>query len=196
MHWLHHLRGVLPCKYPDQYNQEISKNKAVHVYFAQAIPLITYIDESCLYLKEGKCRICEGVCKNDAIDLKQTPQKKEINVGAIILAPGFEPFDQRRRRNITTGSSRTWSPAWTLSGCCAPRVRTPVRSCALPTESTPTTSPGFNASVPGGSLRAKQLLLGGVLHLYPETGHLTKDHDAGAHCTIFHNDVRSYGKDF
>jgi heterodisulfide reductase subunit A len=25
---------------------------------------------------------------------------------------------------------------------------------------------------------------------------LTKDHDADAECTIFHNDVRSYGKDF
>ncbi|MCX5811864.1 MAG: FAD-dependent oxidoreductase, partial [Proteobacteria bacterium] len=25
---------------------------------------------------------------------------------------------------------------------------------------------------------------------------LTKDHDAGAKCTIFHNDIRSYGKDF
>ena len=48
-----------PVMYPDQYNQEISDNKAVHVYFAQAIPLVTYIDESCLYLKEKKCRICE-----------------------------------------------------------------------------------------------------------------------------------------
>jgi heterodisulfide reductase subunit A len=66
-----------PVKYPDQYNQEISKNKAVHVYFAQAIPLITYIDESCLYLKEKKCRICEGVCKNNAIDLKQTPRRRK-----------------------------------------------------------------------------------------------------------------------
>jgi heterodisulfide reductase subunit A len=122
-----------PAKYPDQYNQEISKNKAVHVYFAQAIPLITYIDESCLYLKEGKCRICEGVCKNNAIDLKQTPQKKEINVGAIILAPGLSPLIRRRRKNTTTGSLRTWSPAWTMNGCCAPQVRTPVRFCALPT---------------------------------------------------------------
>ena len=78
-----------PVKYPDQYNQEISKNKAVHIYFAQAIPLIAYIDESCLYLKENKCRICEGVCKNKAIDLKQTAEKKEIKVGAIILSPGL-----------------------------------------------------------------------------------------------------------
>ena len=51
-----------PVKYPDQFNQEISDNKAVHVYFSQAIPLITYIDDSCLYLKEGKCDICRGVC--------------------------------------------------------------------------------------------------------------------------------------
>ena len=74
-----------PVKYPDQFNQEISKNKAVHIYFAQAIPLVAYIDESCLYLKEKKCRICEGVCKNDAIDFNQTPEKEEINVGAVIL---------------------------------------------------------------------------------------------------------------
>ena len=57
-----------PVQYPDQFNQEISKNKAVHIYYSQAVPLVAYIDESCLYLKEKKCRICEAVCKNDAID--------------------------------------------------------------------------------------------------------------------------------
>jgi heterodisulfide reductase subunit A len=78
-----------PVKYPDQFNQEISKNKAIHIYFAQAIPLITYIDESCLYLKEKKCRICESVCKNNAIDLNQTPKTMEIDVGTIVIATGF-----------------------------------------------------------------------------------------------------------
>jgi len=84
-----------PAMYPDQYNQEISKNKAVHIYFAQAIPLVAYIDESCLYLKEKKCRICEAVCKNKAIDLKQEPEKIEVKVGAVLLSPGFEPFDPK-----------------------------------------------------------------------------------------------------
>ena len=65
-----------PVHYPDQFNQEISDNKAVHIYFAQAIPLIAYIDESCLYLKERKCRFCEGVCQNNAIDLKQKEKKE------------------------------------------------------------------------------------------------------------------------
>jgi heterodisulfide reductase subunit A len=33
------------------------------------------------------------VCQNEAIDFKQTEEKVDINVGAIILSPGIEPFD-------------------------------------------------------------------------------------------------------
>ena len=82
-----------PVQYPDKFNQDISGNKAVHVYFSQAIPLVAYIDESCLYLKDKKCDICRGVCKTGAIDFNQTVQKTDINVGAIILSYGIEPFD-------------------------------------------------------------------------------------------------------
>jgi heterodisulfide reductase subunit A len=92
-----------PVKYPDRFNQDISKNKAVHIYFPQAIPLKPYIDESCLYLKERKCRICEGVCKNNAIDLNRTGEKIEVKVGAVILAPGFEPFDPQVRAEYRYG---------------------------------------------------------------------------------------------
>jgi heterodisulfide reductase subunit A len=55
--------------------------------------LITYIDESCLYLKEKKCRICEALCENKAIDFNQTPKRREVKVGAVILASGFEPYN-------------------------------------------------------------------------------------------------------
>ncbi len=50
-----------PVQYPDPFNQAISANKAIHIYFSQAIPLVTYIDESCLYLKDIKSPICQGV---------------------------------------------------------------------------------------------------------------------------------------
>ena len=92
-----------PVEYPDKYNQEISQNKAVHIYFSQAIPLISYIDDSCIYLKEKKCRICENVCKTDAIDFRQTPEKFDIKVGAIILSPGLEPYDPKVRNEYGYG---------------------------------------------------------------------------------------------
>ena len=57
---------------PIKYNQNLSLNKAIHIYFSQAVPLITYIDpDNCLFLQGEKCTICVGVCKNKAIDLHQ-----------------------------------------------------------------------------------------------------------------------------
>jgi heterodisulfide reductase subunit A len=125
----------------------------VHIYFAQAIPLIAYIDESCLYLKEKKCRICEAVCKNDAIDLSQTPQKKEINVGAVILASGIEPFDPKVRAEYRYGEFRNVVTSMDFERLlCSPG---PYGGEILRAsdKSTPIRSPGSSASGRDRSLR-------------------------------------------
>ncbi|PKN24167.1 MAG: heterodisulfide reductase, partial [Deltaproteobacteria bacterium HGW-Deltaproteobacteria-21] len=179
------------------YNQEISKNKAVHIYFAQAIPLIAYIDESCLYLKEGKCRICEAVCKNNAIDLKQTPEKKEIQVGAIILAPGLEPFDPKVKKEYHYGefanvvTSMDYERLLCSTGPYAGEIlrgsdrKHPHKIAWIQCIGSRRVTPGDNSycSAVCCTYTQKQAIL-------------TKDHDAEAECTIFHNDIRSYGKDF
>ena len=33
-----------PVHVPDPFNQDLSSNKAIHIYFSQAVPLITYVD--------------------------------------------------------------------------------------------------------------------------------------------------------
>lgn len=186
-----------PAKYPDQYNQDISMNKAVHVYFAQAIPLITYIDESCLYLKEKKCRICEAVCKNDAIDLNQQPRKEEINVGAIILAPGFEPFDPKVREEYRYGEFQnvvTSMDYERLLCSTGPYGGEILRKSDLkhPHNVAWIQCIGSRQVIEGGNSYCSA-----VCCTYTQKQViLTKDHDADAKCTIFHNDVRSYGKDF
>jgi heterodisulfide reductase subunit A len=186
-----------PVKYPDQYNQEISDNKAVHVYFAQAIPLITYIDESCLYLKEKKCRICEAVCKNDAIDLNQAPVKEEIHVGAIILSPGMEPFDPKVRKEYRYGefenvvTSMDFERLLCSTGPYAGEVLR-ASDKKHPHNIAWIQCIGSRQVIEGGNSYCSA-----VCCTYTQKHViLTKDHDAGAKCTIFHNDVRSYGKDF
>ena len=186
-----------PVKYPDQYNQEISDNKAVHVYFAQAIPLVTYIDESCLYLKEKKCRICEGACKNNAIDFNQTLEKVEVNVGAIILSSGFEPFDPKVREEYRYGqfvnvvTSMDYERLLCATGpyqgeiLRASDMKHPHKVAWLQCVGSRRVTPGENSycSAVCCTYTQKQVIL-------------TKEHDAEAECTVFHNDIRSYGKDF
>ena len=186
-----------PVKYPDQYNQEISMNKAVHVYFAQAIPLVTYIDESCLYLKEGKCRICEAVCKNKAIDLNQKPEKEEIKVGAIILSPGFEPFEPKVRKEYRYGefvnvvTSMDYERLLCSTGPYGGEILR-ASDKKHPHNVAWIQCVGSREVIEGGNSYCSA-----VCCTYTQKqAILTKDHDAEAKCTIFHNDVRSYGKDF
>jgi heterodisulfide reductase subunit A len=188
-----------PVKYPDKFNQDISKNKAIHIYFAQAIPLVTYIDESCIYLKEKKCRICESVCKNSAIDFTQTAEKIEVKVGAVILAPGIEAFEPKPGNEYGYGTMQnvvTSMDYERLLCATGPYEGEILRAsdrkhphkiawiqCIGSRQSNPQGDGNSYCSSVCCTYTQKQVIL-------------TKDHDAEAECTIFHNDIRSYGKDF
>jgi len=184
-------------QYPDQFNQAISQNKAVHIYFPQAIPLVAYIDESCLYLKENKCRICEGICQNNAINLNQTAQIKEVNVGAIILSPGFEPFDPQVRAEYRYGEFAnvvTSMDYERLLSSTGPYQGEILRTSdnKHPHKIAWIQCVGSRQVIPGGNSYCSA-----VCCTYAQKHViLTKEHDPEAECTIFHNDIRSYGKDF
>jgi heterodisulfide reductase subunit A len=187
-----------PVVYPDVFNQEISTNKAIHIHFAQAIPLITYIDESCLYLKEKKCGICNTVCKNNAIDFNQTEQRIELKVGAVILAPGIEPFDPKvgneygygKLQNVVT--SMDYERLMCATGphdgeiLRASDKKHPQKiawiQCVGSRQINPVGSNSYCSAV-CCTYTQKQLIL-------------TKDHNSEAECTVFHNDIRAHGKDF
>jgi len=186
-----------PAKYPDQFNQGISDNKAIHIYFAQAIPLVTYIDESCLYLKEGKCRMCEAICKTKAIDFNQTPEYIQIKVGAIIVSPGIEPYNPRLRTEYHYGEFANVVSAFDYERLlCATG---PYEGEIL--RASDKKHPHNIAWI--HCVGSRQVTQGGhsycsaVCCTYTQKQViLTKDHDYDARCTIFHNDIRSYSKDF
>lgn len=83
-----------PRKIPNEFNMGLNKRKAAYVKYPQAVPLKYAIDKDrCIYFERGKCRACEKLCPTDAIRLDETEKELLVNVGAIILAPGFKAFD-------------------------------------------------------------------------------------------------------
>jgi heterodisulfide reductase subunit A len=137
------------------------------------------------------------VCKQNAIDLKQEPEKKEINVGAIILAPGIEPFDPKVREEYHYGDFAnvvTSMDFERLLGSTGPYAGEILRASDKkhPHKLAWIQCVGSRQVIEGGKSYCSA-----VCCTYSQKqAILTKDHDADAECTIFHNDVRSYGKDF
>ncbi|HET9494345.1 MAG TPA: CoB--CoM heterodisulfide reductase iron-sulfur subunit A family protein [Chloroflexia bacterium] len=87
------------AKVSNEFDLGLGKRKPIYVPFPQAIPAVPVIDdETCIWFKSGKCpRGCIKACGDrDAIDLDQKAEILELEVGAIILATGFQTFDPRR----------------------------------------------------------------------------------------------------
>lgn len=89
---------VLKNRIPDPFDEGLSKRSAAYIPFPQAIPLKAVIDqEECLLLKKGKCsKKCVEACSREAIDFSQKEAVRQVEVGSIILATGFELFDARK----------------------------------------------------------------------------------------------------
>jgi heterodisulfide reductase subunit A len=186
-----------PVQIPDPFNQALSLNKAVHIYFAQAIPLVPYIDESCLYLKDKKCHICVGVCEKDAIDFNQVAEKVEVKVGAIVLAPGYGAFDPRLRGDYGYGkmenvvTSLDFERLLCSTGPHEGEVLRPSDG-KHPHKVAWIHCVGSRQVLPGGNSYCSAVC---CTYIQKQVI-VAKDHDADMECTIFHNDIRSYGKDF
>jgi heterodisulfide reductase subunit A len=158
---------------------------------------VTYIDESCLYLKEKKCAICEGVCKTDAIDLHQEAEKLEVKVGAVVLSPGYEIYDPKLRGDFGYGkienvvTSLDFERLLCATGPHEGEILRPSDK-KHPHKIAWIQCVGSRQVIAGGNSYCSA-----VCCTYTQKQViLTKDHDAEAECTIFHNDIRSYGKDF
>jgi heterodisulfide reductase subunit A len=79
------------------FNAGLGKRKAIYRPFAQAVPAVPVIDrEHCLFFTKGRCRLCEKVCPAGAIDYTQQDTLLDIQVGNIIIATGYDPFDASR----------------------------------------------------------------------------------------------------
>ncbi len=86
-----------PTIVPDAFNCGLGNRNAIYSYFAQGIPSTHTIDpEFCRKLKGKKCGICEKICQADAINFDQKDRVIELDVGAVILAAGYDVFDPSR----------------------------------------------------------------------------------------------------
>lgn len=186
-----------PVKMPDPFNQDLSTTKAIRLHSAQAVPLASVIDpKECLFLTRQECKICWPVCKNRAIDFKQKEQTLNLEVGAVVLSPGYQPFDPSvkaeygygRMANVVT--SLEFERMSTASGPYNGHVlrpsdgKEPKRIAWIQcVGSRDAVSGNHYCSAVCCTYAAKQIIV-------------TKEHYPEVQATVFFNDTRTFGKGF
>lgn len=84
---IHKAIEVCPVKAGDEFNFNLTKRKAIYLNHLGQFPEYPVVDfENCT-----KCGDC--VKEFDQIDLDQKDEEIEINVGAIVLTTGFDPYE-------------------------------------------------------------------------------------------------------
>ncbi len=96
--------GSEPVPILNEYNFNLDGRPAVSILYPQAVPNKPVIDkETCLRLNHEVCGVCEAVCEAKAIDYKKEDERITLEVGAVVLSPGFEPFDARIKDELGYG---------------------------------------------------------------------------------------------
>lgn len=92
---------VCPVERENAFNFNIDKTKAVYRPFELSFPMRYVVDSS--VCRGSECNKCVEACKYNAIDLNTEAKTINLNVGAIVWATGWEPYDAAKIDNLGFG---------------------------------------------------------------------------------------------
>jgi heterodisulfide reductase subunit A len=95
-----------PIKVDSEFEEGLGKRKAIYTPFPQAVPNKPIIDtEHCtFFLKPGKCKVCQIVCPVQAVDFEQQDEILEEEVGAIVVATGYDIYEPEKLKEYGYGT--------------------------------------------------------------------------------------------
>ena len=182
-----------PIEVPNEFDVNTGVRKAIYVPFPQAVPLKYAIDQdNCI-----KCHLCERVCPAKAVDFNQQPETIKINVGSVILSPGFQEFDPRLkseygyRRFLNVVSSIEFERMMNASGPYGGKIIRPSDG-KIPRKVAFIQCVGSRDAQLGNNYCSAACCMYAIKEAV-----IAKEHSSSPlGCTIFYIDMRCYGKEF
>jgi heterodisulfide reductase subunit A len=181
----------------NDYNEGLNLTRPIHIDYPQAVPATYYIDpRSCLHLTHDTCQICVPVCQSKAIDFSQTPEEMTLEVGAVIMSPGFGRIAEETLAKYSFGKhpdvvtsiefERLLNPSGPFAGevRCLSDNRHPHKIA-------------FIQCVGSRDIGCDNGYCSSVCCMYAiKEAMVAKEHDPEAEITVYYMDIRTQGKEF
>jgi heterodisulfide reductase subunit A len=184
-------------KVKDPYNANLSRTPLIRVPFPQAVPGAAFIDPArCLYMLKGKCGNCLEECPAGAVDYGQKEHTRVVEVGSIVVAAGYKPFDAAARAEYGYGvydnvvTSVEFERILAANGPTSGHV---VRR----SDGGPVKKLAFIQCVGSRDTTAGRSYCSSVCCMYAtKQSIIAREHERSIEPTIFFIDLRAYGKGF
>ncbi|RLC30422.1 MAG: heterodisulfide reductase, partial [Deltaproteobacteria bacterium] len=189
-----------PAKTIDVFNEGLNRRRAIYVPYPQAVPLKYVIEaDQCIYFKKkGRCRACEKFCPTGAINFDDQKEDITIDVGSVILTAGYKPFNpgpldnyqHGRLPNVVTGME--FERILAAGGPTGGHVR-------RPSDGNTARRIAWLQCVGSRDInRCDNAYCSSVCCMYAIKEAVVAGEHVGARYegTIFHMDIRTFGKDF
>jgi heterodisulfide reductase subunit A len=184
-------------KLPDPFNEGLCKAPSINIPFPQAIPKKAAITAaSCIMLQKGKCGLCAKVCPVKCIDFEQKDELINVDVGAIVVATGYDLFDWHKYPQYGEGrypdviTSMQYERMLSASGPTGGHVK-------RPSDGKEPRNVVFIQCVGSRDKSVDRPYCSGFCCMYTaKQAILTKDHIPDSQSYIFYMDIRSPGKGY
>ncbi len=182
---------------PENPKKRLGYRTAIYTPCPQAVPNKPVIDRAnCLWFQKGKCGVCAKVCPTDAVDYAMEDEEVTEQVGAIVVATGFDLFDHSVYGEYGAGrypdviSGLQYERILSASGPYGGHIR-------RPSDGSEPRTVVFISCVGSRDLSVDRPYCSGICCMaQAKQAILTRDHLPDSRCYVFYMDIRSPGKGY
>ena len=183
---------VCPIEMPNYFDEGIGMVKAAYIPFPQAVPLCATIDKDyCI-----ECKLCDQICERGAVKHDQESEFVDIEVGTIIVATGYDPYNPTEKLEYGYGAHSNVITAMEIERMINASGPTEGHVVKPSDHKTPKRV-AFIHCVGSRDEQIGKPYCSRVCCMYSmKNAQLIIDHEPDTEVTLYYMDIRAFGKGF
>ncbi|OQD59404.1 heterodisulfide reductase, subunit A [Methanobrevibacter arboriphilus JCM 13429 = DSM 1125] len=183
---------VCPIEMPNYFDEGIGMVKAAFIPFPQAVPLCATIDKDyCI-----ECKLCDQICERGAVKHDQESEFIDLEVGTIIVATGYDPYDPTEKLEYGYGAHTNVITAMEIERMI--NASGPTEGHVIkPSDHESPKRVAFIHCVGSRDDKIGKPYCSRVCCMYSmKNAQLIIDHEPDTDVTLYYMDIRAFGKGF